>query len=196
MRKGLTLIELILSMVIIAIVFSIVPKIIFASNKSMELSMKEDALFNAYSLMGSVLKLNWDENTSKNGNILDTSVNTCDDYRIGGFKGSRNCIDDDNASSKIGQDTGNDDYNDVDDYDGNTTEVNNWKGNLYDINITVNYVDNNYNSHSKTTTQELKEINTTVFPGSDNKKMANFKASFFYHSANLGHIQIKKEQWK
>ena len=196
MRKGMTLIELILSMVIISIVCSIVPKIIFASNKSMELSMKEDALFNAYSLMGSILKLNWDENTSKNSNILDTNVNTCNDYRVGGFKGSRNCIDDDNTSSTIGQDTGSDDYNDIDDYDQNTTEVNNWKGNLYDINISVNYVDNSYMDHNKTKSQELKEINVTVFPGTDNKKMKGFKASFFYHSANLGHIQIKKEQWK
>ncbi len=196
MRKGMTLIELILSMVIIAIVFSIVPKIIFASNKSMELSMKEDALYNAYSLMGSVIKLNWDENTSKNGNIVDTSVNTCNDYRIGGFVGSRNCIDDDNTSSTIGQDTGNDDYNDVDDYDGSTTDVNKSTNvNIYDINITVNYVDENYTKHSKTTSQELKEINTTVFPGSDNKKMKGFKASFFYHSANLGHIQIKHREW-
>ena len=192
----MTLIELILSMVIIAIVFSIVPKIIFASNKSMELSVKEDALYNAYSLMGSVIKLNWDENTSKNGNIVDTSVNTCNDRRIGGFVGSRNCIDDDNTSSKIGQDDINkSDYDDIDDYDGNTTEVNNWKGNIYDINITVNYVDENYTKHSKTTSQELKEINTTVFPGSDNKKMKGFKASFFYHSANLGHIQIKHREW-
>ncbi len=187
-------------MVIIAIVFSIVPKIIFASNKSMELSMKEDALFNAYSLMGSILKLTWDENTIPNGKILDTTDTTCDDYKIGGFVGSRNCIDDDNTSSPVGQENGSDDYNDIDDYDGETIDVNKTvdgaSKNIYDINVTVNYVDSNYTNQSKNTTRDLKEINTTIFSGEDNKKMKGFKASFFYHSANLGHIQIKKEQWK
>jgi len=69
-RRGITLIELIFSIVILSIVFSIVPKIIFASNKSMQTSMKEDALFNAYTLLGSIIKLPWDENTYETGNIL------------------------------------------------------------------------------------------------------------------------------
>ena len=192
MRNAITLIELIFSMLIIAIVFTVVPKIIFASNKSMQLSKKEDALFNAYSMMGSVIKLVWDENTSNAGKILDTDAHTCNNYRVGGFKGSRNCIDSDDTASAIKKEDS--DYNDIDDYNNDNSDVNSSIGNVYDLNITVRYTDKDHNG--VTGTDELKEINVTVSPGSDNNKMKNFKSSFFYYSTNLGHIQIKKEKWK
>ena len=190
MRRGVTLIELIFSMLIIAIVFTVIPKIIFASNKSLQLSMKEDALYNAYSLLGSIIKLTWDENTMVNGKILDTFINTCDGKRVGGFIGSRNCIDSDLSASSIGREDSN--YNDVDDY----FDYNETVGVLdrkYVLSVDVNYVDNNYANSA--TTEELKEINATITSDASNNKIKNFQSSFFYHSANLGHIQIKKEPW-
>ena len=192
MRKGLTLLELIFSMVIIGVVFTVVPKIIFASNKSMELSIKEDALFNAYSLMGSILKLTWDENTISKGKILDTDANACEDNRTGGFSGSRNCIDSSDAATDIGREDSY--YNDIDDYDGYDENITVGGKNRYKISVAVNYVDDNYVSSANK--EELKEINVTVASHTDNKKLNGFKSSFFFHSANLGHIQIKKEQWK
>ena len=195
MRKGLTLIELILSMMIVSIVFTIVPKIMFASNKSITLSMKEDALYNAYSLMGSILKLDWDENTvNTEGKILDAASNTCDDNRTGGFSGSRNCMDSDEVATEIGREDS--DYNDIDDYDDYDENITVGSKKRYKITVDINYVDANYTNHSKTSTQEYKELNVTVESHSDNKKTANFKSSFFYYSTNLGHIQIKKEKWK
>ncbi|MEA2111473.1 MAG: prepilin-type N-terminal cleavage/methylation domain-containing protein [Campylobacterota bacterium] len=185
MRKGLTLIEMIFSMVIIAIVFTIVPKIIFASNKSLQLSMKEDALFNAYALMGSITKLAWDENTLVDGKILDTSAHTCNDYREGGFLGSRNCIDSDLAASTIGSDGG--DHDDIDDYHGYLETVAVAGLNRYNLSTTVEY---------DATTPELKKITVRAASHADNNKIKNFQSSFFYHSANLGHIHIKKEQWQ
>ena len=198
-KNALTLIELILSMLIIGIVFTIVPKIIFASNKSMQLSMKEDALFNAYSLMGSVLKLTWDENTLSEGKILHTDANRnnekkCDDNRTGRFAGSRNCIDSDDNATKINREDS--DYNDIDDYDDYDEDISVGGKNRYKIIVDVNYVDVNYSNPSKTDTTEYKEINVTIENHSDNKKIGNFKSSFFYYSTNLGHIQIKKEPWK
>ena len=193
MRKGLTLIELIVSMLIIAVVFTIVPKIIFASNKSMELSIKEDALFNAYSLMCSIVKLDWDENTLADGKILDTDANSCSDYRDGGFRGSRNCLDSTDSASVIGREDS--DYNDIDDYYDYNETIQVGGKNRYVLNVSVGYVDSNYAS-SGSNTAELKEINVTVSSHSDNTKTSGFKAGFFYYSANLGHIQIKKEQWK
>ena len=188
MRKGMTLVELIFSMVIISIVFSIVPKIIFASNKSMETSMKEDALFNAYTLLGSITKLAWDEETYTHGEILNTDTNTCNDKRVGGFFGSRNCKETSNESaSAIGQENGSDDYNDIDDYSVYDEDIGKYK-----LNVDVSYVDNSYNSTAGTS--ELKEIKVTV--ESNSAKTTGFKSSFFYHSANLGHIQIKKEIWQ
>lgn len=197
MRKGLTLIELIFSMVIIAIVFTIVPKIIFASNKSMELSMKEDALYNAYSLLGSILRLSWDENTTTAGKILDTGEHNCSDYRVGGFIGSRNCVDSDDSATKIGLEDS--DYNDIDDYDGYDENISVAGRNKYKISVDVNYVqyDNpNFSHQSETDTKEYKEINVTVEAHIDNKKMIGYKSGFFYHSANLGQIYIKKQKWK
>lgn len=198
MRRGLTLIELIFSMVIIAIVFTVVPKIIFASNKSLELSMKEDALFSAYSLMGSIIKLDWDENTTKGGKILDTNDTICTDYKVGGFVGSRNCIDSNLTASAIGQDNGSSDYNDIDDYNNYPIDINKTvngnKVNEYKVTAHIHYVDSNY--AIETTTRNLKEINVTVVPGNNNTKMTGFKSSFFYYSANLGHIQVKKRVWQ
>jgi len=202
MRSGLTLIELIFSMLIIAIVFSVIPKIIFASNKSMASSMKEDSLFYAYTQLGSIYKLAWDENTLKKGKILDTNQNTCDDYRIGGFIGSRNCKDSDDNATNIGRDANDgSDYDDIDDYDDynetdtdrNVTVVENNKYVLY---IDVNYVDANYTNDSKSDTNEFKEINVSIKASSDNKKMKGFKSSFFFYSTNLGLIPIKKMSWK
>ena len=193
MRKGMTLLELIFSMVIIAIVFTIVPKIIFASNKSLELSVKEDALFNAYSLICSIVKLDWDENTLINGKILDTDADSCSDYRTGGFKGSRNCLDSTDTAGAIGREDS--DYNDIDDYFDYNETVKVGGKNRYNLVVNVGYVDSNYVS-TGSNTDELKEINVTVSSHSDNTKISGFKSSFFYYSANLGHIQIKKEQWK
>ncbi len=199
MRNGLTLIELILSMVIIAIVFSVVPKIIFTSNKSMATSMKEDALFNAYTLLGTIYRLAWDENTLKEGKILDTDKNECDEYRVGGFIGSRNCEDSDDAATNIGRE--NQYYNDIDDYDDydksdTDRDVRVVGNSKYNLSLDINYVDENYTNQSKTDTDEFKEIIVTVSAHNDNKQMAGFESSFFYYSTNLGLIPIKKMQWK
>jgi len=187
MRKGLTLIELIFSMVIIAIVFSVVPKIIYASNKTLALSIKEDGMYEAISLIGSISRLPWDENTTKSGGkILHTSTNDCNSstgYRIGGFIGSRNCIDSDyNSSDTLGQENGSDDFNDIDDYNGeddyNETSS---SGKDYNLTTDVSYVDDN-----------IKKIVVTVKGGS---KTGNFQSSVFYESANLGYIKINKRAW-
>jgi prepilin-type N-terminal cleavage/methylation domain-containing protein len=185
MRRALTLIEMIFSMIIIAVVFTIVPKIIFASNKAIALGMKEDALFNAYALMGSITKLAWDENTIiSEGKILNTTDNTCSDYRVGGFLGSRNCIDSTLFASSIGLEGA--DYNDVDDYNGYLEPITLNGENRYNLGVTVAYG----------STQEIKSINVSAQSHADNNKIKNFQSSFFYDSANLGQINIKKEQWQ
>lgn len=190
-RRGITLIELIFSIVILSIVFSIIPKIIFASNKSMQTSIKEDALFNAYTLLGSIVKLPWDENTTRTGNILWVSEGNCSDFRKGLFIGSRECqlaSDGNNSASAIVGQSG--DKNDIGDYDNfNESYINSSK---YKLDVNVSYVNDDYSQNPLTT--NLKEINVTV--ESNTPKTEGFKSSFFYYSANLGLIQIKKEVWK
>jgi prepilin-type N-terminal cleavage/methylation domain-containing protein len=185
MRRGLTLIELIFSMVIIAIVFTVVPKIIFASNKSLQLGIKEDALFNAVTLIGSIAKLPWDENTIvSNGGILDAGGVTCNDYRQGGFEGSRNCLDNDGSSTwDVSPTMGREGsvYNDVDDYHNNIQVT---SGGRIDYNLSTTVVHNG----------DIKRIKVTV--STSDKRLGNsFQSSFFYDSANLGHIQINKRTW-
>ena len=194
MRKAMTLIELIFSMVIISIVFTVIPKLMFVSNKSMELSIKEDALFNAYTLMGAITKLSWDDNTLTKGKILTTDKHTCTDMRVGSFSGSRNCIDSSDVATPVGIEGS--DYNDIDDYNGYAEDVALNGKNRYKITVGVNYVDSNYTNQSTSNTKELKETIVSVAAHGDNKKQKDFNSSFFYYSANLGQIQIKKELWK
>ena len=54
-KNAFTLVELIFSIVIIAIVFTVVPKLMFATTKTMEVSIKEDGLFAAIALMGNII---------------------------------------------------------------------------------------------------------------------------------------------
>jgi hypothetical protein len=85
-------------MVIVAFTFKVIPKIIEVSNKSLEFSKKEDAIFNMMSKAMDISLKEYDEENTKyddilltgNSNILECNIST--NYRIGGFKGSRNCI--------------------------------------------------------------------------------------------------------
>ena len=179
MRRGLTLIELIFSMVIIAIVFSVVPKMIFVSNKSLQLTIKEDGMYNAIALLGTIVKLPWDESTIQSGGkivLVNNECNTTRGYKIGGFVGSRNCIDM-TLSPTHGLEGS--DYNDVDDCDGYNENAT--QGRDYNLAVNVTRSDN------------IKEIKVVVTNNS--KKTGNFQTSFFYDSANLGHIQINKRTW-
>jgi prepilin-type N-terminal cleavage/methylation domain-containing protein len=189
MRNGLTLIELILSMVIIAVVFTVVPKIIFASNKTLQLSVKEDGMYNAIALLGSISKLPWDENTiDSNGTILivNNECNTTSGYKVGGFIGSRNCIGNNLTQSiTLGQEIGegSNEFDDIDDFHNQTdfSETSS-SGKDYDLNSSVAYeADPN-----------IKKITVSVKGG---PRTGNFQTSFFYYSANLGHTTINKRAW-
>jgi len=73
MRRAVTIVELIFSMVIIAFVFTIVPKMISVTAKSSEQGKKEDAIFNALSVLATTSYLAWDEAQTiyeNNGSII------------------------------------------------------------------------------------------------------------------------------
>lgn len=192
-RHALTLVELIFSIVIIAIVFTVVPKLMFVTTKTMEFSSKEDGLFAGIALMGNIVRLPWDSNTTvSQGKILDTDVKDCTDYRVGGFIGSRNCIGTSaTATHKNNFGTTTAEYGDVDDYDGySSTTTSPTVGRIsYDLNVSVDYADNNFNASA--TTNDIKKAKVNVTTNSRTKLCS----SFFYYSANLGHIQINKRVW-
>ena len=188
-KTAFTLVELIFSIVIIAIVFTVVPKLMFATTKTMEVSIKEDGLFAAIALMGNIVRLPWDSNTLlSDGKILDTSVNTCNDYRAGGFVGSRNCLGSDLSATPKGGFGSVGDYSDVDDYDAYTVSTLNGRV-QYNLDVSVDYADTLLVSSALS--NELKEINVGVTSSSKTVLCSNF----FFYSANLGHIQINKRAW-
>ncbi|WP_300364872.1 type II secretion system protein [Hydrogenimonas sp.] len=213
MRRGVTLIELIITMVIVGLVFMVVPKIVFVTNKSFETIVKEDALYNAMALMGIVIHLPWDEENTKMDQILSVSSGhssyTCDTttgfYRIGGFKGSRNCIDNSvvpmNASSAPGREDAF--FNDIDDYDGYRVETATPAGAKYRLDVGVRYladpapgnsVDLSVLSPASGSTN-VKEINVTV-SNAPGRKKAPFSTSIFYHSVNIGQVYVNKRAWR
>jgi len=188
-KPAFTLVELVFSIVIIAIVFTVVPRLMFATTKTMEISVKEDGLFAAMALMGNIIRLPWDDNTVlSEGEVLDTSANTCTDYRVGGFLGSRNCLDFNLAATPKANFGTLTTYGDIDDYDTySTTTIN---GRIqYSLDVDVNYADTGLNSSAGT--NELKELVVGVTSNSKSVLCSDF----FYYSANLGHIQINKRAW-
>ncbi|WP_201352404.1 hypothetical protein [Hydrogenimonas urashimensis] len=213
MRRALTMVELIFTMVIIGLVFMVIPKIIFVTNKSLETSVKEDALYNAMALMGIIVRLPWDEENTKYDQILTPSAGRndyrCDSstgfYRVGGFRGSRNCIDNSvtpmNASMSLGREDAL--FNDLDDYDGYTIETTTPYGSKYRLDVTVRYLQDppagrdvdlsTLTSASGST--DIKEVRVTVSNAAARKK-APFSASLYYHAVNLGQIRINKRAWR
>jgi len=212
LKKGLTIIELIFTVVILALLFTVIPRIIFVSNKSIETSATEEAIFNMMAKMSDIVFKEWDENNTNTDEILvvnqvpesiiDCNKNT--GYRIGGFKGSRNCQDDINISY-IGKDSNEPPYDDIDDYNGteeNTTSsgrkrkkftldmfasyIEDWNTSNYDyISRKFNY---KFNPNEKNKSN-IKRVEVVV--SSNGKIISTIK----YYGANIGHSIIESESW-
>lgn len=214
MRKGLTLIELILSMVIIGIVFTVIPRLVMSMNQNTQTTIKEEAMYNAMAQMGMILNLPWDNNNTQNPQILTVNsgdaaydCNTTSGYRIGGFVGGRNCIGISayNAGSITKEDT---ESNDIDDFhDTNITADKNCsatlKKGLYAIGTTVAYVDDpsatgtavlGTNPKAANQYSNTKYILVRVGYGSDSQHKGCITA-LQYHSFNIGNIQINSRNW-
>jgi hypothetical protein len=191
-------------MVIIAFTFTVIPKIIQISNKSLEFSKKEDAIFNMMSKAMDISLKEYDEQNTNYDDILltgNSNVLECDtttSYRIGGFKGSRNCIHD-IYESDIGSDSDEPPFDDVDDYN-KYSETLKYGHTSYDLNVTVGYSDewSSYNddtldftftNRSDNTKSNIKRIEIKV---SQNN---NLISSVKYYSTNLGHIKIGSVLW-
>lgn len=211
MKRALTLIELIFTIVIIAFVFTVIPKIIYISNKTISFSKKEDAIFNMMAKMMDVSLKEYDEQNTKYDDILLVNnppkyvldCNASSGYRIGGFIGGRNCK---NAvfESEIGPDANEPPYDDVDDY--NATEENTTKNGhtVYTLKIEVGYTgewkksDYDYNTQSlnfgfsknfSSSHTNIKRIYIRVFNQDGNI------SSISYYSANIGHARINSVEW-
>lgn len=223
MKKGLTLIELIFTIVVIAIVFTVIPKIVFALNKSDDFSAKQDALFNAMTFMQMLSRLSWDEKGASNNLILGTSSTNFEcsattKYRVGGFAGSRNCDNNSSvlASTLLGEDgeTFSYLYNDIDDFNGKTIDSNTTTAKKYSLHVKVAYVDDmaptivyDYPNKKATIdftqnavpplgTSNLKKVDVNVsYQGKKTAEHNTTITQFSYLSANIGKFFLSKRAW-
>lgn len=195
MRKGISLIELIFTIVIIAVVFTVIPKIVLALNKSDEFSIKQDALFNGVTMMQMISRLSWDENSTKSNDILmftnpssDQNL-TCNDdntsasyrYRKGGFKGSRSYGEYNTSIAGITSEEGigianQALYNDIDDFNGSDRNTTLNSSSKYGLHVEVKYVSDiiTYNTASQNA-----KINLTQLPTNPtNLKMVDINVTY------------------
>ena len=214
MKKGLTLIELIFTVVILSIVFTVIPKIMDISNKTLEKSGNEEAIFNMMSKMSDIVFKEWDENNTDSDEILvvnENSSNALDcnstsGYRIGGFRGSRNCQNDINISY-IGPDDNEPPYDDIDDYNGSeeNTSTSGKKNKYYTLDMFASYIKEwngsdysgdsldykfDKNSKDKSNIKRVEVVVLTKINGKE-KNISSVK----YYGANIGHSIIESESW-
>lgn len=215
MRKALTLVELIFTIVIIALVFTVIPKVMYSLTKSDNFSIRQDALFAGVSLANTISRLPWDEQNNLSNDILhvdsanfDCSAATT--RRVGSFVGSREC--DDNLTalplSNDGEaDYGN--YNDVDDFvDENVTAKIATNDILYELKTSVTFIDDNfsYDYTNKSVTANLKDapdVNYStnlkkveiVVNYAGNRGPKRQLTQFGYISSNIGQIFLNKRAW-
>lgn len=209
MRKGLSLIELVFTIVIIAVVFTVIPKIVLALSKSDEFTVKQDAVFNGMTMMQMISRLSWDENSTNSNDILDTNstnfkCDTTTHYRVGGFRGSRNCENNVSIFGILGSEEGNATnlYDDIDDFHNKDINTS-----LYRLHVEVKYIADNITYVGQNANIGL--IQTSI-PTSTNLKMVDMnityagnKASlqgkpisqFTYVSSNIGKFFIGKRTW-
>lgn len=215
MRKALTLVELVFTIVIIALVFTVIPKVVFSLSKSDQFSIRQDALFAGVSLMNTISRLPWDEQNNLEEDILQTdsanfTCNASSGLRVGGFTGSRSC--DNNLSALSLSNDGQSDYtlyNDVDDFVAQVIEAKTFGGDtLYELNTTVQFLDdslvydtsNRYVSvdlsslPSSANTSNLKKVDIIVsYAGNRGEKRQ--LSQFSFTSSNIGLMRLNSRSW-
>jgi len=204
MRRAFTLIELIFSMVIIAIAFSVLPKILQLAVKSSTTSLKEEAMYNAVAYVGLIKSTAWDENNTEVDDILLVingnsayDCNTTTGYRTGGMKGSRNCFHEQNASI-IGSDDN--DRDDMDDFI--TLTAKNYNSSRdYNLSVEVAYIDDialdatQYSNTQSTDSTNTKRITVTVKPNKKSNVLGNTFVKVSFIAQNIGQIRVKRRVW-
>ncbi len=218
MRKSFTLIELLFSMIIIALVFTLFPKIIQLSSKSSKYTLKEEAMYNGLALMGLIKNLPWDEKNNQINDILiaqnglveyDCNFSFAGSekiYRRGSFVGSRNCIHKEWASAIGLEEASIDQADDMDDFDGYEMEaVNKGGSRVYKLGVSAYcIIDINTSSTTKfpddpdrnESTTNLKYIKIGITPLSNRtKSLGEGFGSFWYFSSNIGQLMVNSQPW-
>jgi hypothetical protein len=221
MRRGISLIELIFTIVIIGVVFTVIPKIVLALNKSDEFAIKQDALFNGITITQMISRLSWDENSVNNNDVLKAGsnpfleCNATTHYRIGGFIGSRNCDEFNNTkqasdSLLFGLNDSNENsysyFDDVDDFNAQSIDANTSNGKKYGLHVNVAYISDTIDysfaqkaiinlTTSPTPTSNLKLIDVNVTYQGKRGEANTPITQFSYISSNIGKFFLAKRTW-
>ena len=214
MRKktAFTLIELIFSMVIIGVAFTVLPKILQLAAKVSVQNVREEAMYNAVAYIGLIKSTAWDENNTVVDDILHVNVgdnaydcnsSASNPIRKGGFTGSRNCKNDKNASITLGMESNdNDIYDDMDDFnDVNTSATNYNNSRDYNLSVTVKYIkdinesDTTFSSSEESNSTNTKEITVTVEVNKKQTALGTSLVRMFFTAQNIGQQRINRRNW-
>jgi len=221
LKKSFSLIELIFTIVIIGLIFTTIPKIIYSTNESFKFTLKEDGIFNMMAKVMDISFREWDEQDTNsydilltgNSNVLECDSSSYPAIRVGGFYSgyaySRICQSG-LTTSDIGKDTGEskeEDFDDVDDYNGTESNATKNGNTRYILYITDGYSDEwgdsdyDYNNQkldwkfkqrSDNTKSNIKFTKITLY---DKKYDKNISHAKYWH-ANIGKVgYIESEQW-
>ena len=203
-KYSFTLIELIISIIVIGIVVTSIPALLNRTSNIQETTSKDKYFFNSFALLSLIQTQEWDENNTKDDNYYKVLTANGGDSEL---KCSRNgvieldnesgadCATDNNSTSNIGIDSGESDvstYDDIDDFNGYSTIVND-----ANISVKVKYWDDSGDYSAKNiyfsendnpangTNIKLVEINVT------NKDTHKLIAKLKYFSSNIGMVKIE-----
>ncbi len=213
-RKGFTLIELIVAIVVISIALMSVPLLLSQANKSNEFNINQEAILAGATKIGDILTYPWNEsNASQTLQVFDVTQgdNNLSRYpdntstrRIGHFKENyrRKFYSQITQASLILGHENTNDFDDIDDFNGITESITNGGVGDYikDFNITttVKYIDDNatyssspllnmnINTIGVTPSTNLKMVEVKVVDTTNNEHITTLRA----FSANIGSYEL------
>ena len=219
-RYGFTLIELIITIVIMAGIFAVIPKILSVSARNDTFAMQQDALMQAVSFSMLASRMSWDENNTLFPDILQTqsSVFACDlqiRFRPGSYISAvgRMCEHNISATLHPGAEADETDvsfYDDIDDFNGTDIRSDTHNGKQkYLLTNRVTYLtdtvvtDDNGTDMTidlslatpSTTTTSLKYFSSKVRYVGARGRERNI-SSFSFCSANIGAVSIAYREWQ
>ncbi len=135
-RSGFSLVELVFSIVVIAIALMTVPLMLGQSAKSNQFSLMQESILAARTKMGNILSFKWDENASDSNGSVVRVVDVTDgasalnritygdkNRRKGHIKEDRRRrMTDTEVNASLGQEVA-DEFDDIDDFDGDSAIV-------------------------------------------------------------------------
>ena len=204
-KSSFTLIELVISIVIIGIVVTSIPMLLSSSSKFYNNSVKERSFFNAYSLISLITNELWDENNTKGNNYYKVLTSDNGDSelkctRIGVVQlnndSGADCASDNNKISVVGVDTDEDEdnvssFDDLDDFNNYSTTIDdiNFSIKVAYLNDEADYSKSNifFNISSNNNDSNIKIIEVNVTNEQNNELISSLK----YFSSNIGMVKIE-----